>query len=488
VPKESYDINQIFAEIEQELMKSLKRNLSRHMKEESLEGFNWPAWQALKLKDMQRFRSENQKIFAAYQNQLDEFTQHLIKTQYAEGINSVASDVAEAINDGAKGLTSVDPIAFFRTNDTKILNLINAVQDDTKNVKTAALRMMDDQYRKIVLKAQIYSSSGAGTLTKAVDMAAKDFVSAGINCIQYADGRRVNIGSYAEMSIRTANKRAKLRGEGDFRKEIGETLVLVSQYGACSPTCLPLQGRVYVDDVWSGGIPDGKYPRLSSAIDQGLYHPNCRHTQSTYFEGITRRVPKVDEGSSNENYAAEQKQRYNERMIRRYKRLAEGSLDEENATNYFLKQKQWERVQREHLSAFPQLRRNNWRENISSNGIYNSLGSSIIYSSDIQIGRSLGAAAFTDKVLVPGEGLFDLVEGSTIKKVVVFAGQGKKKPVLIAESLSKDFGGAVEKWNHVRGEGVVDYHSTPRKAEIHWFENEDVGRYRMKVKVWFDEN
>jgi len=31
---------------------------------------------------------------------------------------------------------------------------------------------------------------------------------------------------------------------------------------------------------------DGDYPLLSIAIRNGLLHPNCKHTLSTFFEGI----------------------------------------------------------------------------------------------------------------------------------------------------------------------------------------------------------
>ena len=37
-------IAQIFEEIEQMLIESLKRNLSRHIEWEKKEGFSWPAW------------------------------------------------------------------------------------------------------------------------------------------------------------------------------------------------------------------------------------------------------------------------------------------------------------------------------------------------------------------------------------------------------------------------------------------------------------
>ena len=355
-----YDINQIFAEIELEIVKSLKRNLSKHMKDEVLEGFKWPAWQTMKLRDLQRFRIENAELFKKYVPQVDSYIEHIITQQFAEGAQTVAEEVLSA------GMTSGDPMQFFRMNDAKVRYLIDEARGAYGTAQSAALRFADDQYRKILLKSQLYASSGAGSLYKAVDMATQDFLSAGINCIEYVDGRRVNIASYSEMAIRTSNKKAKLNGEGAMRQQVGEVLVLVTQYGASSPTCLPWQGKVYVDDVWSGGNSDdfgGKYPRLSIAIEAGLFHPNCRHSMSTFFEGISRIPEPMDESETLANYEAEQKQRYNERMIRKYKRLAEGSMDEENASKYYMKQKQWERAQHEHLAEYPDLRRNPWREN-----------------------------------------------------------------------------------------------------------------------------
>ena len=52
-------------------------------------------------------------------------------------------------------------------------------------------------------------------------MAVKDFLTAGINCITYRDGRRVNIADYADMAVKTGIKRAKLAGDGEFRRKIG---------------------------------------------------------------------------------------------------------------------------------------------------------------------------------------------------------------------------------------------------------------------------
>ncbi len=76
-------------------------------------------------------------------------------------------------------------------------------------------------------------------------------------------------------------------------------------------------------------------------------------------------MPKVpDEEKALENYKNEQQQRYIERQIRKYKRLAEGSVDEKNRKKYNAKVKEWQKVMREFLKENPQLRRIYRREKV----------------------------------------------------------------------------------------------------------------------------
>ena len=82
-----------------------------------------------------------------------------------------------------------------------------------------------------------------------------------------------------------------------------------------------------------------KYPLLSSAIRQGLYHPRCRDVHTTYFEGIST-PPEDSEYTADEldalaeKYNAEQKHGYCERQEKRYDRISKYSLDEENQRVY----------------------------------------------------------------------------------------------------------------------------------------------------------
>lgn len=162
---------------------------------------------------------------------------------------------------------------FFRLNERKMDALVRSVTHDMEKAEHAVLRFAEDQYRRIIFDAQVYANSGAGTYEKAVDMATDDFLSKGINCIQYANGARVGIAAYVDMAIRTASKRAYLMGEGAKRAEWGVHTVIMNKRTNACPKCMPFEGKVLIDDVWSGGSADeGPYPLMSSAIAAGLYH------------------------------------------------------------------------------------------------------------------------------------------------------------------------------------------------------------------------
>ena len=58
-----YDISQAFQRIEEILIKSMKRNLTRHLNEEKDLNINWSAWQSEQLKALEHFKSTNKKMF-----------------------------------------------------------------------------------------------------------------------------------------------------------------------------------------------------------------------------------------------------------------------------------------------------------------------------------------------------------------------------------------------------------------------------------------
>lgn len=320
------DIAKWFEEFEMQLIQSLKRNLGRHESEEKAQDMEWSMWQAEKLKGINKFRRECTAIMNDYKDVIDEGTQQLLKKEFEQS-------------------ASTDQPQFFGVDRTKLNRLIDDTVNLEKHAETAALRTVDDVYRQTIVRAQLALSSGTVTINQAVDIAVKDFLDKGINCIVYRDGRRVNIADYARMALRSASTRASLQGKSERFKALGYDTIQVSKYSMCSDTCFPWQGRVYINDVYTmwdgevrdhGGIMWGKsnycgkwFMLLSAAIEKGLFHPNCRHTILLWRDGDP--LPESIDNEENERrYKLEQEQRRLENKVRKAKRKVEGLSDPDN--------------------------------------------------------------------------------------------------------------------------------------------------------------
>ena len=391
----AYNIRAIFEQMELDLIASMRRAFYFHQAEQIKEGFEWEQWQLTKLREIEKYRKRNKELVAAYNKPIQEAIERELSSNYSKGEDRIQkflqkikrqfnkkipktsgivlpSDTShtQPIRDyisKATGMPKEIPpeTNFFGVNDKKLEALIKSVNEDLEKAQYSVLRKMDDVYRQTIFKSHTYLQSGSKTLYQAIDLATKDFLDKGINSIIYSNGNRVNIASYAEMALRTANHRAMLMGEGKKRDEWGLHLVVVSAHANTCPKCAQWQGKILIDDVFSNGSKaDGDYPLVSEAIKAGLLHPNCRHTLITYFPNITQlpEVPNKEEAIR--TYEAEQQQRYYERQIRKWKRKECGLLDSENNEDAKRKVVYYEKALREHLKEHPQLRRNRDREKV----------------------------------------------------------------------------------------------------------------------------
>lgn len=332
-----YNIKEAFERIENELIDSMMRNFSRHRAEETKEGYNWTQWQAEQLKSLEEYRKHNAKKFGKRFKTINSKVEEMIRTAKADGNASQEAEILEAVKDGFKAPkkpSAHSTAEFFKVNDRKLDALIKSTTDDLKRAETAVLRMSNDKYRKAIFNAQVAMNTGAVTYEKAVDMACKDMLNAGLNCVEYKNGARHTLSDYADMAVKTANKRAYLRGEGEKRAEWGVSLVVVnSRQGGC-PDCAKYIGKVFIDDVYSNGKKsDGNYPLLSTAIKNGLFHPRCKDSTSTYYPELDDLDAPLSEDEIKEldrQRGIEEKQQYAQRQAERFDRRAEYSLDEDN--------------------------------------------------------------------------------------------------------------------------------------------------------------
>ncbi len=273
---EEYDITAAFQKIEDELIRSMVRNMDRHRAEEDSEGILWSQWQVEQLAALEQYKKNNQKKYSRQFRSLNRRIESLIQAAEETGNMEQEIEILEAIKNGFRGYSRASgtmQAEFFRLNERKLEALIEATTNDMEKAETAVLRMANDKYRRAIFSAQVYANTGAGTYEKAVDMATRDMLAAGLNCIEYANGARHTLADYADMAVRTASKRAYLQGEGQKRQEWGIATVIMNKRGNPCPKCLPFCGKVLIDDVWSGGTArDGPYPLMSKAIAAGLYH------------------------------------------------------------------------------------------------------------------------------------------------------------------------------------------------------------------------
>ncbi|NLK93992.1 MAG: capsid protein [Clostridiales bacterium] len=426
----AYDLRLIFEQMELDLIKKLKQAFFFHKREEQKEGFQFEQWQLAKLRAMEKWRKLNKKLIGSRKKPVEDLVQKTLEESYSKGEERVieayenaknkaelkgkaiipedtiseeakkAKEIQETVTEqqGMKDiapnkvvdkkvelpktprtneeLPKADPEeSFFGVNEKKLNALIESVTNDLNKASTSIQRLLDDIYRQTIFKTHMYLQNGVLTLNQAVDMATKDFLDKGINSIIYKDGKRVNIASYAEMCLRTASQRATFLGEGKKRDEFGIHLVVVTAHANTCKMCAPWQGQILIDDVFSHPSKEyieeysKKYKLLSEAIKNNFFHPNCRHSVTTFFEGITK-IPTVpDEKKAIKTYEAEQKQRAHERVIRKQKRIREGACNETNRDEADKKVRLHQKLIRDILKEHPELRRNAGREKIDFRSI-----------------------------------------------------------------------------------------------------------------------
>lgn len=338
------DVAEAFAKIEEELIAGIIKNFERHQLEQVNSGMQWSMWQVEQLANLEAYSRGNVKKYGKRFDQLNKAIEQFISKAYSGGRASQERQIAKAMKQGW-----TPPNAFFGVPTDKLDALIRATHSDMMKAEYAVLRRANDLYRDTIFKSQVYATSGAGTYAQAIDMATKDFLASGINGIVYSNGSRHTIEEYSSMVIRTSTKRAAFVGEGDAREEWGVHTVFVAERDDACDVCLEWVGQVLIDDVYSNGSSkDGDYPLLSEAMDAGLFHPNCRDTMTTYFEGINK-PPKTpterDKSRAEAREEVEQLENTASNNQARYERLSEYSLDPTNQAKYEAKAEEWgERV------------------------------------------------------------------------------------------------------------------------------------------------
>lgn len=92
-----------------------------------------------------------------------------------------------------------------------------------------------------------------------------DYANRGIVGFVTKNGKKWNIETYSNMlTVHTNNTLVRLK-ETEKIKAKGKNLVRISDHNTECELCIPYEGKVLT------------FMELNEAIDNGLYHPNCKH-------------------------------------------------------------------------------------------------------------------------------------------------------------------------------------------------------------------
>ena len=234
-------------------------------------------------------------------------------------------------------------------------------EEQIRQTRLPIVRQQEGRIKDIIREASATAYREGDTFTRrqfSQDLMRR-FSDEGMTGVTYSNGRRVQLDSYSEMVARTQTQQAYNQANWNRLQERGNDLVVISVHYPTSDLCEPYQGRVF-----SISGTSSQYPSLQSAIDGGLFHPNCKHHSSGYTHGD--KAPDKDTGTrENRNmYEAQQKQRYYETGVKKWKRREVSAVDPQAREKAKAKVREWQKRTREHVEENPFLRRDYTREAI----------------------------------------------------------------------------------------------------------------------------
>ena len=161
--------------------------------------------------------------------------------------------------------------------------------------------------------------------------------------VVYEDGKQFTWKSYMEMNVRTTIHQEMTQHQMEVGARVGQIFYICDSFADCAPDHADYQGKIYynadatIDEEAQKYIDENQIQSMQEVTNGHPFltsRPNCRHNFHAIPTSsvLTQKADKIleDEGLKfgnykGSNYEALQKQRYNERQIRKWK------LKKENA-------------------------------------------------------------------------------------------------------------------------------------------------------------
>lgn len=318
---------EVYAQARERMLEAVSKRLAR--------GVGKFGWAERKTGEVLEAHHQLESNLQRVQRERENLISNSIDRAYMTGSQQFHADMVHAL--GTLGVEHVSP------NATKAAYILADLNNSLNAAERRILRQFDDKYADVIGAVSSKMATGIYNTRQALGEALTAFADQGITGFTDRSGRHWTLENYAEMALLTAIERSTISGYVDTMESYGYDLAVIDGHAGSCPICAAWEGVII---SVSGGNPD--YPSMDEAENDGCFHPRCLHGIHTYYPGIThepkggfRNEPREIESQSPQ-YTARSKQRYCERMIRKYKDraiVAQTPLQKKQALN---KVHEWE--------------------------------------------------------------------------------------------------------------------------------------------------
>ncbi|RHN01484.1 phage minor capsid protein [Dielma fastidiosa] len=248
-----------------------------------------------------------------------------------------------------------------------MLKGIRQTNGELRNITKSMAGAASKTYERALDNAYLKVRSGAYSYTEAIKSVVDDLASKGMETFTYKSGKHEQVSTVVRRAVLTGVNKTAIETQLANLSKMGMNLVRTTQHLGSRPTHEVWQGKTfYVGEPVEGylSLEEG----TGYGTGEGLGGWNCRHGIRIALEemGIEYTEQPIDTEENNRIYELEQQQRYNERMIREWKRRRDikkaGGQDHSKESR---KVKEWNARQDSFVKAHPELKRQMNREIIS---------------------------------------------------------------------------------------------------------------------------
>lgn len=515
--------------IYQDLEARIMANIARHCRDYG-QPIDSDRWLLKKLAEIGSLNRENVRMIVEHAGFSQTAMERMLQEAAEEALEEVEPSLASLVRRGLVGA----PVRSMKSRN--IRQAMEKLQDQAKSTlnlcNTTMLYKARDAYKKLVRKISSEADEiagkqeflerlgehaaavtvGAESRQAAVRKCIREFNEKGIPAFVDKRGREWTPEAYVNMAMRNTAKNAADEVQTARCRDYGVHLVEIDSHSGARPKCARDQGKIFDLDNGSGYVEDAAgqkvryHPWNSSSYGEpdGLLGVNCRHHKYPFWPGMSlQSYFTVDLEENDRLYRQTQVQRALERRVRSQKRecmLYDQIGDRESFKAAAVKLKQKEAELKAYVDGNPDLHRKRDREQVvgfdrrisaeavGANKAYTKAqNTDTIPVKDTLIRKSVGAKAKNYKVIDKNTGVtYEFAPGTRIQNSEVFAGKGTRHPLHegVAEGLTAQYGGTESKWQHAKGIGILVDQETGEefRAEVHWFQEETVGKVGFKLK------